>query len=247
VTTATDISERVAFLIRHADDNLIMAQRLGEYISRAPDLEQDIAVANIGLDHIGVAMHLYDHAAELEGGDASADRYAMLRTEREYTNVLLVEQPQPDFGHLIARSFFFDVYQTLLWGHLAESDDDTLAGIAARALKEATYHLRHSTAWAVRLGDGTDESNRRMQAAVDAMWRFTGELFEKLDGYGPDMSEEHDAFLATVGDVLEEATLVIPADPYQATGGRSGRHSEHLGHMLTDMQWLQRTYPGASW
>jgi ring-1,2-phenylacetyl-CoA epoxidase subunit PaaC len=247
MTTSTDISEKVAFLIRHADDNLIMAQRLGEYISRAPDLEQDIAVANIGLDHIGVAMHLYDYAAELEGGDATSDRYAMQRTEREYTNVLLVEQPQPDFGHLIARSFFFDVYQTLLWGHLAESDDETLAGIAERALREATYHLRHSTAWVVRLGDGTHESHERMQAAIDAMWRFTGELFDVSDDFGPNMADDHDAFLNAVADVFEEATLVIPADPYQATGGRSGRHSEHLGHMLSEMQWMQRSYPGASW
>jgi ring-1,2-phenylacetyl-CoA epoxidase subunit PaaC len=247
MTTGTDISEKVAFLVRHADDNLIMAQRLGEYISRAPDLEQDIAVANIGLDHIGVAMHLYDYAAELEGGDATSDRYAMQRSEREYTNALLVEQPQPDFGYLIARSFFFDVYQTLLWGHLATSDDETLAGIAERALREATYHLRHSTAWVIRLGDGTDESHERMQAAADAMWRFTGELFEGSEGYGPNMSDDHEAFLEAVSDVFEEATLVIPADPYQATGGRSGRHSEHLGHMLSEMQWMQRSYPGASW
>jgi ring-1,2-phenylacetyl-CoA epoxidase subunit PaaC len=245
VTTTTDTQEKVAFLIRHADDNLIMAQRLGEYISRAPDLEQDIAVANIGLDHIGVAMHLYDYAAELEG--ATSDSYAMLRSEREYTNVLLVEQPHHDFGYLIARSFFFDVYQTILWGHLAHSDDERLAGIAERALREATYHLRHSTAWVVRLGDGTDESHERMQLAIDAMWRFTRELFEPTDGHGPDVSDDYDTFLSRVTEVIEEATLVIPADPYQATGGRSGRHTEHLGHMLAEMQWMQRSYPGASW
>lgn len=238
---------KVAFLIRHADDNLIMAQRLGEYISSAPDLEQDIAVANIGLDHIGVAMHLYDRAAETEGGEASADKYAMLRTEREYTNALLVEQPQPDFGHLIARSFFFDVYQTLLWKRLVESDDAALGGIAERALREATYHLRHSTAWVLRLGDGTQESHDRMQDAVNSMWRFTAELFEDVGDFGPNLSDDHAAFMTTVSNVLEEATLTLPDDPYQATGGRSGRHTEHLGHMLTELQWMERAYPGASW
>ncbi len=238
---------KVAFLIRHADDNLVLAQRLGEYISKAPDLEQDIAVANIGLDHLGVAMHLYNYAAELEGGGATADRYAMLRNEREYTNALLVEQPHADFGHLIARSFFFDVYQTLLWQELSGDDDEQLGGIAARALKEATYHLRHSRAWVVRLGDGTDESHARMQDAVDHMWRFTAELFEDVEGYGPAMSRHHAAFLARVNEIIEEATLVLPSDPYQATGGRAGRHTEHLGHMLAEMQWMERSYPGASW
>ncbi len=247
MTTTTDTSEKVAFLIRHADDNLVIAQRLGEYISKAPDLELDIAVANIGLDHLGVAMHLYDYAAELEGDGATPDKYAMLRTEREYTNVLLVEQPQPDFAYLIARSFFFDVYQTMLWERLATSGDERLAGIAERALKEATYHLRHSTAWVVRLGDGTDESHERMQRAIDDTWRFTGELFEQIDGWGPDVSQDRDAFTDAVVRVLEEATLTLPADPYQATGGRSGMHSEHLGHMLTEMQWMERSYPGASW
>lgn len=245
--TASDTRDEVAFLIRHADDNLILAQRLGEYISHAPDLELDIAVANIGLDHIGVAMHLYDYAADLQGGDASADRYAMLRSEREYTNALLVEQPHPDFAHLLARSFLFDEYQVLLWRRLVDLGDERLAGIAGRALKEATYHLRHSTVWMLRLGDGTEQSHDRLQGAIDWLWRFTAELFEDLGGFGPDLSKDHASFTSAVEGVLDEATLTLPADPYQATGGRSGRHTEHLGHLLTDLQWMERSYPGASW
>ena len=255
MSVAIDTEALVRLLVRHADDNTILCQRLGEYVAGAPELEEDLAVANVALDHVGVAMHLYEYAAELEGGEASVDNYAMLRSEREFTSALLLEQPNVDFAHVVARGFFFDVYQTLLWAQLSGSSDQRLAGIAARALKEATYHLRHSRGWMLRLGDGTDESHRRIQAAVDAMWRFTGELFVAVDadselvanGIGGDVAELRPEFDGIVDAILEEATLVRPSDPYQATGGRSGMHTEHLGHLLAEMQWMQRTYQGSTW
>lgn len=245
----------VDFLIRHGDDNVVLGQRLAEYISYAPELEEDLAVANITLDHLGVAMHLYDYAAELDEAGRDGDWYAMFRSEREFTNALLVEQPHPDFAHLVARNFFFDAYQTILWEGLSTSSDVRLAGIASRALKEATYHLRHSRSWVVRLGDGTEESHERMQAGIDAMWRFTDELFEQpaddselvSTGVVGDIPAGRKRFSGIVVSALEEATLAMPEDPYQASGGRTGMHSEHLGPLLAEMQWLQRSLPGASW
>ena len=171
--TATD-APLMTYLVRLADDNVVLGQRLSEYIGKAPDLEEDLAVANIGLDHIGIAQHLYSYAAEVEGAGRTEDDFAFWRTERQFTNTLLVEQPHEGFGELIARQFLFDAYQLELWEALSRSSDDRLAGIAAKALKEARYHLRHTASWVVRLGDGTDESHRRMQDAIDAMWRFTG-------------------------------------------------------------------------
>jgi len=254
VTDAADAA-LVEVLLRHADDNTILGQRLGEYISSAPELEEDLAIANGALDHIGVAMHLYEYAAEIAGGDASVDTYSMWRGEREFTNALIVEQPNTDFAHIVARAFLFGVCQTLLWEQLSRSSDERLAGIAARALKEATYHVTHARSWVVRLGDGTVESHTRMQAAIDEMWRFTGELFEPSDvdpalidaGVVFEIATTRPQWDATVDAALEEATLTRPEDPYQATGGRSGRHTEHLGRLLAEMQWLQRAYPGASW
>ena len=255
MTTAVDTSALVDFLVRHGDDNVIMGQRLGEYISYAPELEEDLAVANVALDHLGVAMHLYDYAAELEGSGRDGDWYAMFRNEREFTNALLVEQPQPDFAHLIARGFFFDAYQTQLWAGLAASSDERLSGIAGRARKEAAYHLRHSRSWLVRLGDGTKESHARMQAGVDAMWRFTGELFQQPEddaelidaGLVGEYASEQARFDGVVTMALEEATLTTPEDPYQAFGGRAGAHTENLGPLLAEMQWMQRSHPGATW
>jgi ring-1,2-phenylacetyl-CoA epoxidase subunit PaaC len=240
----------VTYLLRLADDNVVIGQRLSEYISWAPDLEEDLAVANIALDHIGVAQHLYTYAAELEGEGRTENDLAFLRGEREFSNALLVEQPHDGFGDLIARQFLFDAFQVELWSALAGSSDERLAGITAKALKEATYHLRHTSSWVVRLGDGTEESHRRMQAGIDAMWRFTGELFEGDDideAAGVDPSSLLAGWDATVDAVFEEATLRRPEDPYQATGGRGGTHTEHLGHLLAEMQLMQRTYPGVEW
>ena len=255
MTTTVDTTALVDFLVRHGDDNVILGQRLGEYISYAPELEEDLAVANVALDHLGVAMHLYDYAAQLEGSGRDSDWYAMFRNEREFTNALLVEQPQPDFAHLIARGFFFDAYQTQLWAWLAGSSDERLAGIAGRALKEATYHLRHSRSWVVRLGDGTEESHARMQAGIDAMWRFTAELFQQPDadsalieaGVIDEYPSGQARFDGIVTMALEEATLTTPEDAYQASGGRTGMHTENLGPLLAEMQWMQRSHPGATW
>ena len=242
------------YVLRHADDNLVMAQRLSEWVSWAPELEEDIALANFALDHLGQARALLAHAAEL-AGSGDEDTLAMQRTERGYTNLLLVEQPNGDFAHTMARSLFFDAYQVELWDRLSASGDRTLAGVAAKARKESRYHLRHSTTWVVRLGDGTEESHRRMQDAVDALWRYTGEMFE-TDGIDRTMA---DRGIGVASDglrvvweermrtVLSDATLTVPTDGYVRSGGRSGFHTEHLGHLLTEMQWMQRTYPGARW
>jgi len=237
-------------LLRHADDNLILAQRLSEWISRAPELEEDLALANLALDHLGQARALLDYAAEVEGEGADEDQLAFLRTEQEFTNALLLEQPNGDFAQTMVRQCLFDSYQCLLWNTLSEVVDGRLAGIAAKALKEATYHFRHSSGWVIRLGDGTDESHRRTQRAVDSLWRFTAELFESddldtsLGWVGADHVEQWDS---TIERVLDEATLTVPDDPFQRSGGRSGAHSEHLGHLLGEMQWMQRTYPGLEW
>lgn len=245
----------VAYLLRLADDNLVVSQRLGEWISRGPDLEEDIALANIALDHLGVARHLLTRAGEIEGAGRDEDDLAMGRTEREFFNLLLCEQPNGDFAQTIARQFFLDAYQVPLWESLSGSADPELAGIAQKAVKEARYHLRHSSSWVRRLGDGTPESHVRMQAAVDRLWRFVGEPFQADDvdramavaGIGVDPASLSDRWNATVTSVLEEATLTVPADDYVRVGGRVGFHTEHLGHLLAEMQWMEKTYPEMSW
>ena len=244
-----------AYVVRHADDNVVLGQRLAEYISRAPELEEDLAIGNFALDHIGVADHLFTYAATIEGGDTTADDLAMFRSEREYTNLLLVEQRHDGFGDLIARQFLFDAYQLPFWEALSSSTDATIAGIAQRAAKEARYHLRHSSMWMVRLGDGTDESHSRIQASIDRLWRFTAEMFEADDldremvegGVGVDPSMLRAKWESAVDAVLEEATLTRPEDSFQTSGGRIGMHTEYLGQMLAEMQGLQRSQPGLSW
>jgi ring-1,2-phenylacetyl-CoA epoxidase subunit PaaC len=241
------------YALRHADDNLVLSQRLSEYISYAPELEEDLAVANIALDHLGVAMHLLEHVAASNG--RNADDLAFHRSEREYTNVLLVEQPNEDFAHIMTRQFLFDAYQLGLWEALSNSREETLAGVAAKAAKEAAYHLRHSSAWIVRLGDGTEESHNRGQAAIDALWRYTAELFEgdELDaamvaaGVGVDLARLRAGWDQHIDTILMQATLSRCEDEYQRSGGRSGFHTEHLGHLLGEMQWMQRSYPGLQW
>jgi ring-1,2-phenylacetyl-CoA epoxidase subunit PaaC len=231
----------VEALLAHGDDNLVLAQRLGAWISNAPELEEDIALGNIALDHLGVARALYTLAGEIEGKSRTEDDYAMRRAEREFLNLLLVEQPNGDFARTMVRALFFDAYQVELWAMLAGSDEEAMAGIAGRAAKEAAYHLRHSSAWVIRLGDGTEESHRRAQTAVDDLWRFTGELFEGPGHVG------RERWQATIQDVLDESGLRLPDDPYQRSGGRRGLHSEHLGPLLAEMQWMQRSYPGLQW
>jgi ring-1,2-phenylacetyl-CoA epoxidase subunit PaaC len=229
-------------VLGHGDDNLILAQRLGEWTSRAPDLETDIALSNIALDHLGVGRMLLSYAGELQGDGRTEDDLAMLRTEREFTNLLICELPNGDFGQTIARQFCFDAYQLSLWEALSNDSDATLSGVAGKARKEAAYHLRFSSTWLIRLGAGTPESHRRAQAGLDAVWRFTSEMFDERDG--TQLRTEWDR---EVNRVLAEATLERPSDSYQRGGGRQGLHTEHLGHLLAAMQSMARVYPGATW
>jgi ring-1,2-phenylacetyl-CoA epoxidase subunit PaaC len=238
---STKYRDEVAILLGHADDNMILAQRLGDWISRGPELEEDIALGNIALDHLGVARALYTLAGGIEGQGRDEDDLAMFRNEREYLNLLLVEQPNGDFAHTIVRQFLFDSYQVLLWEDFTGSTDLELAGIAGRALKEARYHHRHSAGWVVRLGDGTKESSERAQRAVDALWQYTDEMFQgEAVGYRLEWER-------TVKAVLAEAGLSIPQDTFQRSGGRLGLHTEHLGLLLAELQWMQRAYPGLRW
>lgn len=250
----------LSYLLRLADDNLVLAQRLSTLIARMPELEEDIAIANIGLDHLGQARNLYSHASQFDALGRDEDQFAMLRSEREYRNAVLVEQPDPDFAHTVVRQLFVDAYQVPLYQALASSTDETLAGIAAKAVKEARYHLEYSSGWVIRLGDGTPESHERCQAAVDALWPFTADLFagDPLDdgdadaelvarGVAADPAVLRPQFDKTIADVLGQGQLRLPSDPYQRLGGRTGFHTEHLGHLLPEMQSLYRAHPGASW
>jgi len=224
--------------VNHGDDNLVLAQRLGEWISRGPDLETDIALGNIALDHIGVARALLAYAGESDG--RGEDELAMLRPEREFTNLLICEQPNGDFAQTIARQFLVDAYQLGLWEELSTAEDETLAGVAGKALLEARYHFRFSSSWVIRLGDGTEESRRRMESGLTHMWRFVDEMFEQH----PHLRSEWDS---NIDNILDEATLGRPAAVPQRSGGRQGIHTEYLGHMLAEMQWMARSHPGASW
>lgn len=245
----------LTYLLRLGDDSLILAQRLGELVSHQPDLEEDIAVANLALDLIGQARALYAYAGEVEGRGRTEDDLAFLRDEREFFNAVLCEQPNGDFGQTMARQLLFDAYRLPLMDALTASADETISGVAGKAVKECRYHLQHSITWVVRLGDGTEESHRRMQAGLDAMWRFTDELFTgdeveatlAASGIAVDPSSLRDPWEATITEVLARATLERPVDPRQRGGGRQGMHSEHLGHILPEMQFLQRAYPGQSW
>lgn len=243
------------YALRLADDLLINAQRLSEFITHGPELEEELAIANTALDNLGVAQQLYEYVSQLEGCVRSADDIAFLRSEREFTNCLLVEQPHSDFAVVMGRQFFLDAWHCELWPALQSSTDGTLAAVAAKAAKEARYHFRHSAGWVIRLGDGTEESAARMQRAIDTLWKFTGELTEgdaidhqaAAEGIGVDPSALRAPWQQRVGEMLDEAGLAVPGDPYQASGGRDGRHTEYLGHLLAEMQFMQRAYPGMEW
>lgn len=246
------VDDLIAYTLRHADDCLVLSHRLAEWSSRAPDLEEDIALTNIGLDLLGQGRLLYAYAGELDG-HKTEDDYAYLRNERQFTNVLLVEQPNGDFAKTIVRQLMFSTYQQLLWDQLQSSADSTLAAVAAKAAKEAAYHLRHTRTWVQRLGNGTAESHARMQSAIDALWRFTAELFaadeldRRLVEVGISTDPDAQAWQASIRSDLKNATLTLPADLHQTDGGRAGRHTNHLGLMLAEMQVLHRAYPGATW
>lgn len=234
-----------------ADDALVSAQRMGWWISRAPELEEDVALANIGLDQLGQARNLLTYAGELEGKGRTEDDLAYLRDEREFRNVKLVERPMTDFGVAMARLLLFATYQLHLYRSLASSGDPTLSGIAGKAVKEVAYHVDHATHWVLRLGDGTDVSHARMQHALEAEWPYVEELFAPVDGslvgHVTDPSAIRDGALADVRRVVSEATLELPEVSPALAGGRDGLHTEHLGYLLAEMQHLHRSYPGATW
>jgi ring-1,2-phenylacetyl-CoA epoxidase subunit PaaC len=246
---------RVLYALRRADDALILGHRLSEWTGHAPMLEEELALPNIALDLIGQARTLYAHAAACEGAGRGEDEYAYLRDAPQYRNLLLVEQPNGDFAQTIVRQVLYSAFADPYWRAMTGSADPTLAAIAAKAEKESAYHLRHASEWLIRLGDGTAESHRRAAAALEALWPFTGEMFEadaaeqalQAEGAVIDPASLRPAWDATLARVLEEATLARPAGTWMQRGGRSGRHSEHLGHLLAEMQHLQRSYPGATW
>ena len=245
----------VDYTLRLADSALILGHRLSEWIGHAPLLEEELALGNIALDLIGEARALYAYAGAVEGKGRDEDALAFLRDAGEFRNLLLVEQPNGDFAVTIVRQLFYSAFAYPFWRALAQSGDATLAAIGAKAEKEAAYHLRHAGEWLIRLGDGTAESHRRAQAALDELWPYAGELFESdaveqaliAEGIAVDPASLRPEWEKTVQAVIAEATLALPAAQWMQSGGRSGRHSEHLGHLLAAMQFLQRAYPGATW
>lgn len=243
------------FALRMGDNSLVLGHRLSEWCGHGPILEEDIAQTNIALDLIGQARNYLTYAGELEGKGRDEDDLAYLRMDREYLNALIVELPKGDYAFTIARSFLYDAFHLPLLEALCSSPDERLKAIAAKAVKEVTYHLRHSSEWLIRFGDGTDESHQRAQTALNELWRYTGELFtpdqdEELlarEGIIPKLDDITKEWHKTVDRVLKEATLQRPTEEWMARGGKRGVHTEHLGTMLAEMQVLQRTYPGAEW
>jgi ring-1,2-phenylacetyl-CoA epoxidase subunit PaaC len=249
--------ERLLFetLLRLGDDSLILGQRLGEWCGHAPSVEVDLSLANMGLDLIGQATHFLNYAGEVEGKGRDGDSLAFHRDVLDFRNCWLVEQPNGDFAQTMARQFLFSAWQEMLFGHLQASKDETIAAIAAKAVKEVRYHAELSAEWVIRLGDGTEESRRRMADGLEWMWRFIPELFEMDEiateaarhGIGADVAAFREDYDARIRAVLAEATLEAPADQRPILGGRRGHHGEHLGHLLAVMQYLPRTYPEATW
>jgi ring-1,2-phenylacetyl-CoA epoxidase subunit PaaC len=245
----------VEYALRLGDDRLILGHRMSEWTGHGPILEEDIATANIALDLIGQAAQFLKLAGELEGKGRNEDALAYFRDGTQFRNCLLVELPKGDFGDTMVRQFLFDAYSVLLLDELTRSAHEQLAAIAAKALKETKYHLRHSSEWVVRLGDGTAESHARVQASLDRLWMYTGELFvaDEIDaavraaGVSVDLAGIQSRWSAMVDEVLSRATLTRPADGPMQKGGRRGRHTEHIGHLLATMQSVARAHPGATW
>jgi ring-1,2-phenylacetyl-CoA epoxidase subunit PaaC len=245
----------VEFLQRHGDDRLVLGHRLSEWCGHAPILEEDIALANIALDFVGQASLLLGLAGQLEGNGRDADALAYFRETVEFRNLQIVELPKGDFGFTIVRQFLFDAYDVPFLDALRRSRHPDIAGIAAKAHKEARYHLRHSAEWVVKLGDGTPESHDRAQSALEELWHYTGELFTTDDvdrqlassNIAPDLGQLEPAWRDRVTAVVRQATLDLPPTHGAMLGGRRGRHTEHLGHMLAEMQIVARSFPGAKW
>ncbi len=245
----------IKYILGVSDNSLILGQRLGELCGHGPNLETDIALTNISLDLLGQTRNYYQYIASLQGEGKTEDDIAFMRSEREYLNVLLVEQPNNHFGFVMARQFYFDVFHVLLMENLQHSNDETLIAIANKGIKEVSYHLRFSSDWVKRLGDGTSESHQKMQEAIDGLWVFTDELFHLTDadkhmieeGIGVDVSTLKEAYYKKVSEVLTEATLSVPEEKYFQKGGKQGIHSEHMGFILAELQYMQRTYPNMKW
>ncbi|MEV5762965.1 1,2-phenylacetyl-CoA epoxidase subunit PaaC [Micromonospora sp. NPDC052213] len=235
------------FTLALGDDALIAAQRLAEWTTRAPEMEEDIALANIALDQLGAARLLLTYAGELEGAGRDEDALAFLRDDREFRNCLLVELPNGDFAVTMAKLLFLSAYQLPLYTALVGCADERLAAIGAKARKESAYHLDHASLWVRRLGDGTEESHRRMQAAVEQVWPYAHELFAADPAAPVDPATLRADFDATVSAVLDEATLTRPEGGWAPAGGRDGVHTEHLSYLLAEMQVLHRAHPGANW
>ncbi|MFC1460363.1 1,2-phenylacetyl-CoA epoxidase subunit PaaC [Microvirga arabica] len=243
------------YLLRLGDNALILGHRLSEWCGHSPALEEDLALSNVALDLIGQTQLWLNLAGEVEGKGRDADKLAYLRDARDFRNLLLVEQPNGDFAATMARQFYFDAWHYLLLRELTGSKDGRIGEIAAKGLKEVTYHLERSRDWILRLGDGTEESHRRMQAAIDDLWMYTGEMFESdeveqammREGTGADLSSLHEPWLGLMQATTDEATLTLPQPGWAQRGGKRGMHSEHLGYILADLQFLQRAYPNAVW
>ena len=254
-TNTTSNDHIFEFLLRLGDDRLILGHRLSEWCGHAPILEEDIALANIALDCIGQANAIYSIAAELEDKERTADDLAFFRSERDFKNLQLLEQPNEDFAFTIARQFFYDQYSFLLYQKLKESSFKPLSGIAEKSLKEITYHVRHSKQWVLKLGDGTEESHLKIQNAIDALWVFTNEMFandkviDELVNTNiiPNLHSLKEEWIASISKILDEATLALPQTEDFTSGSRDGIHSEYLGHLLAEMQILPRSFPNAKW
>lgn len=243
------------YTLRIADDSLILGHRLSEWCGHGPILEEDIALTNIALDLIGQATSLLDYAGKAEGAGRNADDLAFLRYERDYKNALLVEQPNGDYAQTIVRQWLFDTFRLFFFDALCHSKDEQLAAIAEKSLKETKYHCKHSSEWVIRLGDGTEESHERTQKALDLLWRYADELFfmDETDneliaqGIAVDLNAIKSKWTERIQYVVHEATLTLPTNNWVQHGGRTGRHSEHLGYLLAEMQYMQRAYPGMEW
>ena len=243
------------YTLHLADDSLILGQRNSEWCGHGPVLEQDIAITNISLDLIGQARNFYQYAAQLKNDGSTEDDFAYLRDSRQFKNCLLVEQPNGDWAQTILRQFLLSTHQYFLYRHLQMSKDEQLAAIAAKSLKEVTYHLRWSGEWVIRLGDGTEESHNRMLKAISELWMYTGELFKPSvyeqqiasEGNGVDITLLKPKWEERIKEIFSEATLPFPEKIFQQTGGKEGIHTEHLGYILAELQFLQRAYPGCEW
>lgn len=241
---------KIDYLLFLADSHLILGQRNAAWCGHGPILEQDIAITNISLDLIGQARNYYQYAASLLGNNSTEDSLAYMRTEREYKNCLLVEQPNGDWAQTTLRQFFFSTYTYFLLQQLMKGDDTTVTAIAEKALKEVSYHKRWSAEWVIRLGDGTEESHRRTENALNELWRYTGELFI-ASAYEKEMGIDLDSIKTewhqTVAEVLTKATIQMPQESFMQKGGKTGMHTEHLGYILSELQYMQRSYPNAEW